>query len=147
MKKISTEITDKNGIKKTISVLVDEQTAAALEQCDEDFCRFYILEEHKDYNRTRAETRRHISYEAMAGQAGNELASNEENPTEQIIRFEMNTQLRKAMAELTEKQCQALWFVAVYELSFHEAGAKMGVRWETVREHYEAAIKKVRKNF
>ncbi len=66
MKKISTEITDKNGVEKIITVFVDDETAAVLEECDEDFRRFYILEEHKDYNRTRAETRRHISYEAMA---------------------------------------------------------------------------------
>ncbi len=146
MKKLSTQITDKNGVEKTITVFVDDETAAVLEECDEDFRRFYILEEHKDYNRTRAETRRHISYESFTEQ-GIDMASNEENPAEQIIRLEVNAQLHKAMESLTEKQRQALWLVAVDELSFHEAGAKMGVRWETVREHYEAAIKKVRKNF
>ncbi len=141
------ETVDKHGAKKIISVYLDDKTAEILESCDEDFRRLYILEEHKANNRTRAETRRHTSYEELIEQAGNELASAEESPAERVLRLETYARLHKAMDKLTDKQYRALWLVAVDELSFHEAGAKMGVRWETVREHYEAAIKKVRKNF
>ncbi len=147
MKKIHTEITDQNGAIKIISVIVDDKTAEILESCDEDFRRLYILEEHKANNRTRAETRRHTSYEELTEQAGNEIASTEESPAERVLRLETYARLHKAMDKLTDKQYRALWLVAVDRLSFHEAAAKMGIRWETVREHYQAAIKKVQNNF
>ena len=62
MKKITTEIKNKDGKVRTISVYVDDETAAALECCDEEIRRFYILEEYKEFNRTRSETRRHFSF-------------------------------------------------------------------------------------
>ncbi len=147
MKKIYTEIPCKTGVSKRIFVFVDEETEKIFREIDEDIRREYILEEKKGCNRTRAETRRHISYESLIGQAGNELPSSDENPEDKLVRKERYSNLHKALQTLTDKQYKTLVLIAVDELSFHEAGEIMGVRWETVREHYKAAIKKVRKNF
>ena len=59
MKKISTNIITENGeTKKT--VFVEDETAAALAECDEKIRYFYILDGHEAHNLTRKETRRHI---------------------------------------------------------------------------------------
>ena len=146
MKKLSTNLTNENGETKKITVFVDDETAAALAHCDEEICHLYILEEHEAQNLTRKETRRHISYESIT-EKGLDFVSPEESPSERLIRSEEEKRLHNAMASLTDKQYKILWLVAVDGLSFHEVGRLLGVNWDTVREHYRAAVKKVQKNF
>ena len=146
MKKLSTNIITENGDVKKISVLVEDETAAALAHCDEEICHLYILEEYEAQNLTRKETRRHISYESIT-EKGLDFVSPEESPSERLIRSEEEKRLHNAMASLTDKQYKILWLVAVDGLSFHEVGRLLGVNWDTIREHYRAAVKKIQKNF
>ena len=146
MKKLSTNIITENGDVKKITVFVEDETAAVLAHCDKEIRHLYILEEHEAQNLTRKETRRHISYESIT-EKGLDFVSPEESPSEQLIRSEEEKRLHNAMATLTDKQYKILWLVAVDGLSFHEVGRLLGVNWDTVREHYRAAVKKVQKNF
>lgn len=61
MKKLTTTITTINGIKKEISVWLNEETAEKLEKCDVNILHEYILEEYKSRLIERKETRRHQS--------------------------------------------------------------------------------------
>ena len=65
MKKLSTNITNENGETKKNTVFVEDETAAALAECDGEICHLYILEEHEAQNLARKETRRIISYESV----------------------------------------------------------------------------------
>ena len=62
MKKLSTNIINENGDVKKITVFVEDETAAALAECDEEIRHLYILDEHEAQNLARKETRRHIRY-------------------------------------------------------------------------------------
>lgn len=147
MKKITTEIKNKDGKVRTISVYVDDETAAALECCDEEIRRFYILEEYKEFNRTRSETRRHFSFEELTEEFGNEPCSHDETLDDWYTNKRCCDRLYKAMGNLTDKQYKVLWLIAVDKLTYCEVGEKMGLHWTTVKEHYLSAIKKVKKFF
>lgn len=146
MKLLSTTIIDGNGKTKDITVCVDEQTAEALTQCSEEIRHIYIIEEYKDQKLTRKETRCHISYEQLTD-AGIDIASLEDTPIEALLRSTENARLYSALKTLTDKQYHALWRYAVDGLTFEEIADEMGIRWDTVREHYRAAVKKIQKNF
>lgn len=146
MKKLSTNIITENGDVKKITVFVEDETAAALAHCDEKIRHLYILEEYEAQNLTRKETRRHISHESIT-EKGLDFVSPEESPSERLIRSEEEKRLHNAMASLTDKQYKILWLVVVDGLSFHEVGRLLGVNWDTIREHYRAAVKKIQKNF
>lgn len=146
MKLLSTEITDKNGEVKKITVCVDDATAAALAECSEDIRHIYIMDEYEAQKLTHKETRRHISYEQITD-SGLDIASPEDSPMDRLARSEENARLFSAMDKLTDKQYRVLWRHAVDGLTYEEIAAEMGIRWDTVREHYHAAVKKVQKNF
>ena len=147
MKKLTTEIKNKDGNVRTISVYVDDKTAAALKCCDEEIRRLYILEEYKEFNRTRSETRRHDSLDELFEKLGNLPCSDEESLEDWAFRREEYRKLHKAMESLTDKQYTVLWLAAVDKLSFHKIGEKMGIYWGTARRHYNNATKKLKKFF
>lgn len=95
---------------KKITVFVEDETAAALAECDEEIRHLYILEERKSQNLTRKETRRHISYESIT-EKGLDFVSSEESPSDRLIRSEEEKQLHNDMAILTDKQYKILWLV------------------------------------
>lgn len=146
MKLLSTIITDTQGRTKNITVPVDDQTAEVLEQCTEEIRRAYIIDEYEDQMLTRRETRRHISYEQITD-AGLDLVSSEDSPTEWFIRSEESSRLHTALRRLTGKQYYALWRHAVDGITYEKIADELGIRWETVREYYHAAVKNVRKIF
>ncbi len=146
MKKLSTTIAREDGTPKVITVCVDDGTAMALEQCTEEIRHMYILEEYEDQKLTHTETRRIVSYEQIT-ESGFDITDPEESPMEMLVSREVNQRLYAAMDKLTEKQYHILWRHAVDGLTYEEIAAEMGVRWDTVREYYHAAVKKVRKFF
>ncbi len=147
MKRITTTVEDKNGQAKRVSVFVDEDTEKVISGVDEHWQREYILEEHKANNRTRAETRRHISYEKNTDRSGNELPCPLDNPEETLLKLEYRTILHNSLRILTDKQYTALWLVIVDRLTYREVGERMGVSLGMARDHYEAALKKLKKYF
>jgi len=58
-----------------------------------------------------------------------------------------NERLYAAMEHLTEKQYLILWLNVVEGLSFREIGRRFGISKTTVVEQFNAAVKKIRKNF
>ena len=146
MKKLSTTIAKEDGTPKVITVCVDDQTATALEQCTEEFRQMYILDEYEEQKLTHTETRRIVSYEQIT-ESGFDITDPEKNPMEMLVSREVDQRLYAAMDNLTEKQYHILWRHAVDGLTYEEIAAEMGIRWDTVRGHYHAAVKKVRKFF
>lgn len=146
MKLLSTMITTEKETTKEITVCVDDETAMALEQCTEEIRHIYILEEYEDQKLTHTETRRIVSYEQIT-EGGFDIADPENSPMDMLISREEHQRLYAAMDKLTEKQYRILWRHAVDGLTYEEIADEMGVRWDTVREYYHAAVKKVRKFF
>lgn len=144
MKLLSTTIIELNGAIKKITVCVDDATAETLALCSEDIRQIYILEEYKDQKLTRGEMRRHFSYEEIL-ENGIDFPSYEDTPWENIIRSERNAELYTAMNKLTDKQYHVLWKHAVEGLTYMEIAAEMGIRWDTVREYYHVAVRKIKK--
>ena len=143
MKKLTVTVTNQRGETESISAYVEDEIAQALEQCSDEVRRIYILDKHEEQNADRRETRRHSSLEHIM-EEGEQFGTNEYNPAVKMMKREDNERLYNALEMLTDKQYQALWRYAVDGLTFEEIGEEMGIRWETVREHYKAALKKLR---
>ena len=144
MKKLTVTVTNQRGEIELISAYVEEKIAEALEQCSDEVRHVYILDKHEEQNVDRRESRRHCSLE-QAMEEGEQFGTNEYNPAVEMKKREDNERLYNALEMLTDKQYQALWRYAVDGLTFEEIGEEMGIRWETVREHYKSALKKLRK--
>ena len=145
MKKYSTVIT-KDGETKEISVWFDDETARAIDQANDlEITQFYILDKHREDLIDRRETRRHTSLDELI-EKGHLVEDEDGDPVQYAMRMERILKMRKALSALTDKQFKALWYVAVDGLSYVEAGKLMGIRWETVRQYYKMAEKKI-KNF
>ena len=144
MKKLTVTVTNQRGEIELISAYVEEEIAEALEQCSDEVRHVYILDKHEEQNADRRETRRHSSLDQVM-EEGEQFGTDEYNPAVEMMKREDNERLYEAMRALTDKQYQALWRYAVDGLTFEEIGEEMGIRWETVREHYKSALKKLRK--
>ena len=144
MKKLTVTVTNQRGEIELISAYVEDEIAEALEQCSDEVRRVYILDKHEEQNADRRETRRHCSLDQVM-EEGEQFGTDEYNPAVEMKKRENNERLYEAMRALTDKQYQALWRYAVDGLTFEEIGEEMGIRWETVREHYKSALKKLRK--
>lgn len=146
MKKYTTFITTDKGERKEISVFLDDETAKALDESnDPEATHFYIIEKHKEDLIDLKERRRHISLDYLT-EKGYFVEDKSADISTYAERMEKILQMRKALSALTDKQFKALWYVAVDGLSYVEAGKLMGIRWETVRQYYKMAEKKI-KNF
>ena len=147
MKKYTTYITTNKGTKKEISVFLDDETAKALDESnDPNITHFYILEKHKEDLTDLKETRRHLSLENLL-EKGYFIENEDSNLSKYAEKMDTVLKMRKALATLTDKQFKAIWYVAVDGLSYVETGKLMGIRWDTVRQYYKAAEKKIKKYF
>lgn len=63
----------------------------------------------------------------------------------QAERNEEKARLSSALQRLTDKQRAVLLLYIEEGLSFREIGEKLGIHKDTVKEHYHAAIKNLRK--
>lgn len=131
-------------MKKIIYQFTDG-TQNEVEVSDEFYAQYQEMEK-EEYNKNRAETRRHTSMSQIQ-ENGFELESQEPNPEEILLKEEQIKVLHKAMGTLTEKQLKVFILHADKGLSIIEIAEKMGLSKETVKEHYSYAIKKIRKFF
>jgi len=143
MKKYEVKLETKQG-KKTVKVYIEDNTANLLDNCSEEVKQIYLIEEYKARNKDRAERRRHISYEELIAK-GKGIATKENNSLEIIIQREENKKLKEALKSLTDKQYRVVWKYVIERKSYREIGKGMGIRWESVREHYRLGIRKLRK--
>ena len=147
MKKYTTFITTENGEQKEISVWLDDETARAIDEAnDPEITQFYILDKHKEDLIQRKETRRHTSLDYLFEQ-GHYIEEQDSDLSQHGVRMENISKVRKALSTLTDRQFKTIWYVAVDGLSYAKTGRLMGIRGETVREHYKRAVEKIKKYF
>ena len=147
MKKYTTFVENEKGEQKKISVWLDDETARAIDEAnDSEITRFYILEKHKEDLIQRKETRRHTSLDYLFEQ-GHYIEDQDSDLSQHGVRMENISKVRKALSTLTDRQFKAIWYVAVDGLSYARAGGLMGIKGETVREHYKRAEEKIKKYF
>ena len=142
MKKLT--ITEQNGNRKNITVELENELADWLTTQPEDIQRDFILFEYKARCVERKETRRTQSLDISLDN-GFDIADESADVVKEVLQKCDNEQLYAAMKTLTDKQYQVLWLYAVDGLSFREIGDRMGVHKNSIREHYDAAVKKLQK--
>lgn len=145
MKKLSTIIILKNGVSKTITVNVDDETARILqEQCDTKMIHNYILEEYKSRNSERRETRRHVSLEQLRNN-GYELESKEKTPIEQCEREELIAGIHTAINKLTHDQQEVVRLFYFENKTQTEIAKIRGVHKTAVNKQLQRALNQIRK--
>ena len=110
----------------------------------EVFAAEYDAMEHRDKLVERKETRRHQSLDKSM-EHGWDIADPSADVDAQAERREDTARLRDALKTLTERQRIVFLTYAEEGKSFREIGEMLGLQKDTVKEHYHAAIKKLRK--
>lgn len=144
MKKYSITIKGKNDQEKEVSVYVLEETAALLDQCDEEIRRVYLEEEYRAACVERAETRRHISLDESMDN-GHDFAADEPSAYDLLIQKRYRIAVKKLLAHLTDKQKQVITMHYFEGKSFSEIAKVMDIKRQVVHKHFCAAQKKLKK--
>ena len=146
MKELTTQIITKNGKIRIIKVELEDELADWLVTQTHAIYHDFLLSEYKAKCVERKETRRTQSLDKSL-ENGFDIVDESIDVIKEVLQKYDNERLYKALKVLTQKQYRVLWLYAVDELTYEEIGAIMGIRWDTVKEHYKAALKKIRKNF
>lgn len=109
-----------------------------------EFAAEYAAMEHRDKLIERKETRRHQSLDKSL-EHGWDIQDPSADVALQAERDEEKARLSSALQRLTDKQRAVLLLYIEDGLSFREIAANLGVNKDTVREHYLAAIKNLKK--
>ena len=110
----------------------------------EEFAAEYAAMEHRDKLIERKETRRHQSLDKSL-EHGWDVADPSADVALQAERNEDKERLYAALQGLTDKQRAVLLLYIEEGKSFREIGEELGIHKDTVKEHYHAAIKNLRK--
>lgn len=110
----------------------------------EEFAAEYAAMEYRDKLIERKETRRHQSLDKSL-EHGWDIPDPSADVALQAERNEEKARLSSALQKLTDKQRAVLLLYIEEGLSFREIGEKLGIYKDTVKEHYHAAIKNLRK--
>ena len=110
----------------------------------EEFASEYAAMEYRDELIERKETRRHQSLDKSL-EHGWDIPDPSADVALQAERNEEKARLSSALQRLTDKQRAVLLLYIEDGLSFREIAANLGVNKDTVREHYLAAIKNLKK--
>ena len=110
----------------------------------EEFAAEYAAMEHRDKLIERKETRRHQSLDKSLDH-GWDVADPSADVALQAEQDEDKERLYAALQKLTDKQRAVLTLYIEEGKSFREIGEELGIHKDTVKEHYHAAIKNLRK--
>ena len=110
----------------------------------EEFAAEYAAMEHRDKLIERKETRRHQSLDKSL-EHGWDVADPSADVALQAEQDEDKERLNAALRKLTDKQRAVLLLYIEEGKSFREIGEELGIHKDTVKEHYHAAIKKLKK--
>ena len=110
----------------------------------EEFAAEYAAMEHRDKLIERKETRRHQSLDKSLDH-GWDVADPSADVALQAEQDEDKERLYAALQKLTDKQRAVLLLYIEEGKSFREIGEELGIHKDTVKEHYHAAIKKLKK--
>ncbi|HIZ09123.1 MAG TPA: sigma-70 family RNA polymerase sigma factor [Candidatus Borkfalkia avicola] len=110
----------------------------------EEFAAEYAAMEHRDKLVERKETRRHQSLDKSM-EHGWDIADPSADVDAQAERNADKIMLKTALSKLTDKQRAILFLHIENGQSFRAIAAELGLNKDTVREHYLAAIKNLKK--
>ena len=110
----------------------------------EEFAAEYAAMEHRDKLVERKETRRHQSLDKSM-EHGWDMADPSADVDIQAERNADKILLNAALSKLTDKQRAILFLHIENGQSFRAIAAELGLNKDTVREHYLAAIKNLKK--
>ena len=110
----------------------------------EEFAAEYASMEHRDKLIERKETRRHQSLDKSL-ERGWDIADPSTDVALQAERDEDKERLYAALQKLTDKQRAVLLLYIEEGKSFRDIAKELGLNKDTVREHYLAAIKNLKK--
>ena len=110
----------------------------------EEFAAEYAAMEHRDKLIERKETRRHQSLDKSL-EHGWDIADPSADVALQAEQDEDKERLYAALRKLTDKQRAVLLLYIEEGKTFREIGEELGIHKDTVKEHYHAAIKNLRK--
>lgn len=110
----------------------------------EEFASEYAAMEYRDKLIERKETRRHQSLDKSL-EHGWDVADPSTDVALQAEQDEDKERLYAALQKLTDKQRAVLLLYIEEGKSFREIGEELGIHKDTVKEHYHAAIKNLRK--
>ena len=144
MKKFYVTIVGNDGTEKTVSVLIPEETAVLLEQCDEEVRRVYLEEEYKTFLSERAETRRHISLDYIVD-SGHDFDNGETSVLDSMIDAEEYEILYSAIACLPDRQKQAVELYIFQGKKMAEVAEIMGCSIPNVHKLIEKSIENLKK--
>lgn len=130
---------------KTITYKFSDGTTSTVEVSDEIYALHKEMETEEKRN-YRRETRRHQSLERSVDNGWDCEDPNADIETI-LNNEEITSCLESALNILTEKQRTVLLLYIEANLSFAQIGAKLSIGKDTVKEHFWAAIKKIKKYF
>lgn len=110
----------------------------------EEFAAEYAAMEHRDKLIERKETRRHQSLDKSL-EHGWDIPDMSADVALQAEQDEDKERLYAALQKLTDKQRAVMLLYIEEGKSFREIGEELGIHKDTVKEHYHAAIKKLKK--
>ena len=141
MKKVTTQITKKDGTTHTVYAMVDDATAALLETCTEKVRHEYILSMHNEYLNELKETRRHQSLD-VSMENGMDFAA--EDPEDELEEAQLNA-LKIAMQKLTPEQQWLVNEVYVKRRSLVDIAKEFGVSHVAIIHRLKRIHEKLKK--
>ncbi len=113
-------------------------------EVSDEFAEQYAEMEHAAALVERKETRRHQSLERSI-ENGFDVADPTANVERQVEQNELRATIKNALHKLTGKQRTVLLSYVFGGYSFREIGERMGISKETAKEHFQSAVKKMKK--
>ena len=110
----------------------------------EEFAAEYAAMEHRDKLIERKETRRHQSLDKSL-EHGWDIADPSADVALQAEQDEDKERLYAALQKLTDKQRAVMLLYIEEGKSFRDIAKELGLNKDTIREHYLAAIKNLKK--
>lgn len=142
MKKVTTQITKKDGTTHTVYAMVDDATAALLETCTEKVRHEYILSMHNEYLNELKETRRHQSLD-VSMENGMDFAA--EDPEDELEEEGQLNALEIAMQKLTPEQQWLVNEVYVKRRSLVDIAKEFGVSHVAIIHRLKRIHEKLKK--
>ena len=145
MKKVTTQIQDKNGKFVTIRAYVDNETAKILSTFSEDERHQYIVDEHFGVHlNNRRETENHISLDSCLD-SGGDFADESLDMDADLDKKILYAKLHEAVKTLNNKQRWLITQVYIKNRSKMDIARQLGINYSSLRDQFRIIYKKIKK--
>lgn len=144
MKKLYTQITKKNGEVKNVYVCVDNETAKALEQVDEETRRIYLQEEYLTYMSNVKYKRCNQSLEKSL-ENGFDVADENQDVEENAIKNADKEKIRQVISKLEPQQQWLVKQVYFNQRTNVSIASELGVTEGAIRDRLKRIFEKIKK--